>query len=195
MKTRKALTKRVYAACVLLLLGCVLLLRAVQAGPATLQAQSRPSPTPTPAPTPQEVNVVNPATSPVPTRDVDNAARQPFQAFLLCGFNGIGFCSDTFTVPAGKRLVIEFMSGTQALPTSEKAIWVQINVQNSGTSVAHQFPLTLTSDDGVNASFVGAHQTRLYADPSTTVEMDCLESGMSQGACGASISGYLIDVL
>src|SRR5438132_10795306 len=59
------------------------------------------------------VNVVNTPASPVPVRDVDNPAKQPFQAEAMGGFaDGASTTGDIpiTTVPAGKRLVIEHVS-------------------------------------------------------------------------------------
>jgi hypothetical protein len=53
------------------------------------------------------VTVENPTTSPVPTTDVDNLALQPFQKNLLPHSSTSSQATDTFTVPPGKRLVIE----------------------------------------------------------------------------------------
>jgi hypothetical protein len=59
------------------------------------------------------VTVINTPAQPVPVRDVDNPARQPFQtstSSLTNAFNAQGFGLTLTTVPAGKRLVIEFVS-------------------------------------------------------------------------------------
>src|SRR5437870_8952863 len=66
------------------------------------------------APSPTNVNVVNTTASPMPVRDVDNPARQPFQAEVVGGFaDGASTTGDVTitTVPAGKRLIIEDASG------------------------------------------------------------------------------------
>jgi len=43
---------------------------------------------------------------------------------------------------------------------------------------------------------VGVHQTRLYVAPSGEVQLHCALSGsVSLGACDATLSGYLADVL
>src|SRR5437870_6667310 len=108
MKNRKPITKRIYPAVALLVLGCLMLWGAVQAAPTSTATKI--SPTPSPSPSRQNVNVVNPVSSPVPIRDVENAARQRFQTRLVCNFIGSFQCSDQITVPSGKELVIEFVS-------------------------------------------------------------------------------------
>jgi hypothetical protein len=57
----------------------------------------------------QNVQVVN--TAPVPTRDADNPARQPFHATRFFSMTtGEPDQTATIPVPAGKRLIIEHVS-------------------------------------------------------------------------------------
>src|SRR5262249_59990259 len=62
------------------------------------------------------VRVGNPASAPLPVRDVDMGARRAFQASVnldMSGTSGTGL-----TIPAGKRLVIEFVSVSGSSSTS-----------------------------------------------------------------------------
>ena len=65
-----------------------------------------------PVPVTGTVSVSNLGANPLPVRDVDNPARNPFQAQVLCtiqaGTSGKR-CTIT-TVPQGKRLVIELVT-------------------------------------------------------------------------------------
>src|ERR1700730_15588910 len=63
-----------------------------------------------PTTSPVPATVVNPTDSPVPTTDVNNPALQPFQINLLPHSPTSSQATDTYTVPAGKRLVIEYYS-------------------------------------------------------------------------------------
>src|SRR5216117_2665883 len=77
------------------------------------------------APSPSNVNVVNTPASPVPVRDVDNPARQPFQAEAVGGFaDGASTTGDILitTVPAGKLLVIEHVSVFGAMLPSQRMV-------------------------------------------------------------------------
>ena len=163
---------------------------AVQAAPTS--SQIKPSPTPSPSPPPQNVNVVNPVSSPVPVRDAENAARLRFQTRLVCYFDGGYQCHDQITVPSGKVLVIEFVSISPTLDTNVKAFPPNLVVGQAGTFGFYAFPVTLQIDDGIYAYFVGAHQTRLYADPSDIVRLDCNVQYANFGYCTADISGYLV---
>lgn len=187
MKTQKRVTKRIYPALALLALGGFTLFQAVQADPAAPQPRTRPGP--------QDVSVVNPTSNPVPVRDVDNAARQPFQTDIFCGFNGSDSCSGTITVPSGKELVIEFVSIDLSTDSGVMSYSASLEVQQGCCVENYSFPLALQIDTGTAAEFVGVHQTRLYADPSGRVGLSCKQSRPSSlGGCIATISGYLVDV-
>src|SRR6266568_3286494 len=77
------------------------------------------------APSPSNVIVVNTPASPVPVRDVDNPARQPFEAQGMGGFaDGASTTGDITiaTVPAGKLLVIEHVSVLGTMIPGQKMI-------------------------------------------------------------------------
>jgi len=198
MKNRKSVTKRIYPAVALLVLGCFMLWGAVQAAPTS--PQTKISPTPSPSPSRQNVNVVNPVSSPVPVRDVESAARLRFQTTLLCNFNGSWDCSDQITVPSGKELVIEFVSISQSVP-DRNVHAPRLEVGQSGPPIFYFFPVALQTYDEYEglAYHVGAYQTRLYADPSDVVRLVCLVNYDAPqppafGSCSASLSGYLVSV-
>lgn len=142
--------------------------------------------------TADDVNVVNTPS----VRDTDNPARQPVQAQAACQANNvIGCLPIIYTVPAGKRLVIEFASMNANLPAGQTA---QLAIQTSagGETVNHHFPLTppAVPFQGQGAAAAG-QQVRLYADAGTVVTVQ----GTRNIATGTaffnfSISGYLVDV-
>src|SRR5215210_5150461 len=70
------------------------------------------------------VQVSNPATNPVPVRDVDEEARQPFQELRLVEFGETDNNADTLfnPIPPGKRLVIEHVSAIASLPPGQKMV-------------------------------------------------------------------------
>jgi hypothetical protein len=187
MKSRKGLTKRIYAAFALLVLGGFTLFQAVGADPAAIQPRTRPGP--------QDVNVINPTSSPVAVRNVDNAARQPFQSHIQCSLNGTSACEGTMTAPSGKELVIEFVSIDLFADSGVLAYPPRLAVPQGGSQELYFFPLPQQIDDGSEVVFVGVHQTRLYVAPSGEVQLHCaLSRSVSLGACDATISGYLVEV-
>jgi hypothetical protein len=187
MKTQTAVTKRIYAALALLVLGGFTLFQAVGADTAARQPRT--------GPRPQDVNVINLTTNPVPVRDLDNAARRPFQSHIQCSLNGSNVCEGTMTAPSGKELVIEFVSINLFADSGVMAYPPRLTVPQAGSQELYFFSLPQQIDDGSEAVFVGVHQTRLYVAPSGEVQLHCAVSqSVSLGACDVTISGYLADV-
>ena len=142
----------------------------------------------TPLPVTGTVNIGNLGDSPLAVRDVDNPARRPFHSVL------------PFTVPAGKRLVIEHYSARFLSDPGCRLSVDALRTSVNGASLLHFFTPTLTGSTTQRFSTVVSQQTRLYADPGTTVsrvaflavegDQDCLPLQASEGV----VSGYLVDV-
>src|SRR5213083_3739953 len=121
------------------------------------------------APSPSNVNVVNTTASPVPVRDVDNPARQPFEAQGMGGFaDGASTTGDITiaTVPAGKRLVIEYVSMVGAMPLGERILLA--GTKDDGT--VDDPVVTVPTESGTNADgtldyFIASQLVRVYMDP------------------------------
>jgi hypothetical protein len=105
----------------------------------------------------------------------------------------------SYAVPAGKRLVIEFVSVNATIGEGEK---MHAFIRGGGfTDAIHpiimNFQVTVASRD----LFAGAQLMRMYAEPGTTVEIlvsrrDAADTGAVGGNAfiETSISGYLVDV-
>jgi hypothetical protein len=107
----------------------------------------------------------------------NNPAFSPFQVELT---PKSGFCQ-TVDVPAGKRLVIEYVSARIEDPSSRE---ISITTTAGGTTVPHWIPLTEPFVTISNA----AQDVRLYADPGTQVQA-CVD-GLGQ----VTLSGHLVAV-
>jgi hypothetical protein len=166
------------------------------------------------APPPGEVKVINTSSQPVPTvitnspimkiktdadnpvfvKDVDNPARQAFQQKLnfnlADGFSEV--CMPIATVPAGKRLVIEYVSAKVTIPGGHKLRALNVFTNLNGDFAYHFLAPTPT---GVFNEYVAAQQLRLYADPNTQVNI-CASRDNGDGIAPvqATISGYLVDL-
>ena len=130
-------------------------------------------------------------------RDVANPALQPFQRFFLIIIkDNFAGGSATFTVPAGKRLVIEYASYNILLPSSQAVGGVSIGVETSSGNqfpIDHEIPVLYTVPDVGGQRFVGASMTRLYADPGSTVTVRVgRNSGAGEEVAGVSVSGYFV---
>ncbi len=145
------------------------------------------------------VQVSNAFNSPLPVRDVDNPARQPFQRELDPLIPAGSFtASDSLTVPAGKRLVIEFASAT-INTTSGTKMWVRIQTTTSGSTNAHTLVPELQGPFSADNSdfFVAAQPMKVFADPATQViVITSVLGGVANSNSGAAVvmSGYLVDV-
>jgi hypothetical protein len=131
---------------------------------------------------------------PVPVRDVDNHVIEPIQINMCRG--PVGKCSkptsDVFHVPAGKRLVMEYVSGHCTIGVS-----VPINASAAiATSVGgvgsfHFFPLVNELQTGGSPLADWAQQTRIYADGGTAIELITESQANIVPLCQAVVSGYI----
>jgi hypothetical protein len=141
------------------------------------------------------VQVVNPLDSPVLGRDVDQPARHAFQRGVVIDFaTGKGIATAEFTVPANKRLVVEYVSAHIILT---EGVMFQFSVHTSaGDSTGSHFFAPM-SQANFPDNYTISQQTRLYASPGSTVTIEARrtfnpnslpDSGL------ATISGYLVDM-
>jgi hypothetical protein len=144
---------------------------------------------------------------PVRVRNVNDAI-QPAQAQIACISPSVTIgCGPVtiYTVPAGKRLVIEYASMSACMLPGQTAT-LTVSTEVGSTLVHHLVNVTPpaagpgTGAIGCNlpaASSVTAvgQQVRLYADPGTTVTVEG-DRNSNTGAANFvfSISGYLVDV-
>ena len=141
----------------------------------------------------------NSPSNPVSVRDVNDPASQPFQRELVAGINTGEFAaSDSLTVPAGKRLVLEFASETANLPAGQH-MWIRIQTTTNGST--NQFTLTpsfLCACGAGGSDFLqGNQELKLYADPGSTVSVVAnMFLVPANGNTGADVvmSGHYINV-
>jgi hypothetical protein len=155
------------------------------AGPVQAQAVGRG--------TPVSVQVGNPESAPVPVRDVEHPARDPYQAAVTVDLaNGDLTKQGTLdAVPAGKRLVVEALYVNALLPASQLAavFFVQAPV------VTVPVPLTFTGAFPSGESFVGAQATRLYVSAGAPFTTSVVRTSSAGAASVRFLAvGYLVDV-
>lgn len=149
--------------------------------------------------------------------DVDNGARQPVQLVASLSFASFGgvngearnFSDGTpFTVPTGKRLVIEYLSGEARLaagvgqtadrfgvsyvvppPSFAELVLVRVPFVFTGTSGA-----VLPNDTD---QYVGGQLVRAYFDAGSKVTVVCLRnngSAVLNPTCRVTVVGYLVNL-
>jgi hypothetical protein len=137
--------------------------------------------------------------SPLPVRDADEPARTAFQAM---GSGDFDFGSnqttiDLTTVPAGKRLVIQYVSATMRLPNGHKFTEVSLFTAFDGNGGVSLFLVpSLTASDANSDYFAASQPVFKYAGAGTLVTARLFRDSAGVGVSGAgivAISGYLID--
>lgn len=148
------------------------------------------------------VAVVNPTTSGgaiqgVVTEETDGASRQPVAFHCggqsLSGVSGFVPCvPQSYTVPTGKRLVMEFLDSFCFVPSSSNIDLISLNVTTGGVSIFRNFAAIRQALPDTTARFDLAQPLRLYADPGTDVT-PAFQTDDSTGSAGCNIqfSGYL----
>jgi hypothetical protein len=144
----------------------------------------------------KEALIVNTPAQAVPVHDINNPPRQPFQKEIIVNLiQG----SDTgeefvFTVPAGKRLVVEHASATAFVPVGQKVRMFLVSRLNSQlTSEALVATPQGIIDNGRDV-FVASHPVRLYAGSGDFVRAVAIRSDSAvNGFVFFSVAGYLID--
>ncbi len=140
----------------------------------------------------QSVNVVNTAASPVLARNQDNSARQPFQQVLMSDPQ-FPTAPQSFVVPAGKCLVVEYVSGYVTMPSGGIVSDLALLTSVGSVTAAHRLPVALMTT-GVNDRFITCQLLCAYASPGTTVAFGVGGSGAGPISTILTISGHLVDV-
>lgn len=150
------------------------------------------------SPNPVPVTVISP--NPVPVA-VMSPVRSPFQQNVSVSIPaGIPSNTVSFAVPAGFRLVIEYVSGSVRVSDKE-LVRVNVSTSASGASANHTIPNNVyrrdfeepTSDDFI---VTYGQSLKLYADPGSTVFVTATRSENAEITptfFALALSGYLVE--
>ena len=144
------------------------------------------------------VNVVNSASSPALVRDVGVPVRTPVQipVNVFMQFGETALLRDVYTVPEGKRLVIEHVSLLTDTLGPGNAVRGGLLTLFEGENSSHHFDVRAQTPVG-GPLFVVNHPMLAFADPGTRVQMEAtIEQAIGSGSGGFSafrgtLSGYL----
>lgn len=136
------------------------------------------------------------ATVAAPARTAQGAddAKQPYQRVLLMSLDPGEFSdSVSFSVPAGKRFVVEQASVNASMPTGQR---VTVNLATTGGGLGGRAWFALAAQGAISG--FDRHTTtqplRMYADPATSVTFQAARSdGTSTASLNLSVGGYLVD--
>lgn len=134
------------------------------------------------------VTVTNPLSKPVPERDFDNPARQPFQYTLSPNSGASSSATASYQVPAGKRLVIEYYSAQLTQYPSGGYAYMYLTTTVHGNTAYYKVIPPLASTTPLN------QLTRLYADPGSMVTAQVTQSNGSSSGGIVILSGYFVNV-
>jgi hypothetical protein len=141
---------------------------------------------------------------PVRVRNVNDAI-QPVHASTSCLATTIGCLPTIYTVPAGKRLVIEYASMSVCILPGQSAT-LGVTTTTGGKTVTHFLNGTPpavgpgTFAIGCNgalpsSSVATGQQVKIYADAGSSVFLEADRSNtVGNAGFSISISGYLVDV-
>jgi hypothetical protein len=174
---------------------------------------------------PVDALIVNPPNRPVPVtvlsvpaltgttsiRDVDHAARQPFQVSLCRSYGSVNSCGPTpagFMVSPNRRLVIEYVSGF--CPPSGVALrrgetfTALLETTAGGTMASHAMHTIPAVAIGATMTVAGlelngfgvAQLTRIYADPGSPVTVAIELGGLGDLSivCRLTLSGHTVSL-
>jgi hypothetical protein len=120
----------------------------------------------------------------------------PFQATLGASFGVDLPAPSSFTVPADRRLIIEYVSGNcEGSDDSSGASSIGLTARTGAAPVLHHLPFTpLPSPGSVEVQHTFAQSTRIYADAGTTVSFGgrLFRSAAGTVSCLAAVSGTLV---
>ncbi len=126
-------------------------------------------------------------------KNLDNPARQPFLQGLTCTSPaaGAGFCTASFAVPAGKRLVIEYLQFNSVESASTTLVYQLIPIV---TGFGQPW-LFAPGPKLANGTLLAEHQVRLYADAGSSVSFTgYATSNAGNVTFSMLLSGYLVNV-
>ena len=139
------------------------------------------------------VSVNNPSSSPVPVRDVDQAALQPVSGACAAVYGtttNLKQCT-LYTFPAGKRLVVETVVYQLAVEPASAFPYGVTFVSNAGEA-AFTFAPTFVGNDGIN-HYANAVATRFYLGAGETLSVSVQFSSSTIDGQRFSFSGSLVD--
>jgi hypothetical protein len=143
------------------------------------------SPTPDTVPTP----------SAVVTRDRDNRAFQPMQVVVGIALDVLFGQATAITVPANKRLIIEFLDGRAEVPPGQTIIHVRVIAESGGESAEHCYGAQLQGSSEGADNFTFNHATLAYADPGTDVIVIVNRSDTAGfGSAQVALTGHFVDL-
>jgi hypothetical protein len=137
----------------------------------------------------------NTATAPIFVRDVDEPARNANVAFL-CAQRSTGSTCDPITVPAGKRFVIEQVSGQCNVGTDSRIEGFKLTAQLNGANNDYWIQDKIGAEGSSGETTLGAfwHESRIYADGPISALIYGFNGEGAGAFCAIYLSGHLVSL-
>lgn len=134
------------------------------------------------------VTVGNTEATPVPVRDVGRVATERFQtAIIPTGFTGSSASSNLLTVPAGKRLVIEYASAWINAGGAGGLLAANLT---SGPGVTNTLSCLAQGQNALNFIFACAGPVKQYVEPGATLSFNFQTFASAGGFYRVFVSGH-----
>lgn len=126
---------------------------------------------------------------PLPVHD---APSQPFQVQVNCNPSTIGTCVTTvYTVPAGKRAVIEYASASAFVGVGHRLL-VNVSTTVNSVAVRNLLPSTELNNAATDDVLQVGQQVKWYADPGT--QISAFLSSSNPSTMNITLNGHLVNV-
>lgn len=143
------------------------------------------------------VQITNTTSNPVPTEEaLGGAAVLEFDCIGGAAAGSVTFASnECFTVPAGKRAVVENVDGYCIVPPGQSVSLLTLTLSGNGSFVSHHVAVPFVAKAGTQDVFGVDHTVRYYADPGASFQL----SGATTDASGSNfclfhLTGRLVPV-
>lgn len=124
-------------------------------------------------------------------------ATTAFQATIIGNWgDGDGIAQGTLAIPAGKRLVVEFVSITISLVLGQSVVDTLVTSTVDGVQVSYRLAVSANSSFPTSPfSHTVDKPVRIYSDGGTSLNVSIARTPASGGASfTVAISGYLVDL-
>jgi hypothetical protein len=135
----------------------------------------------------------SPQVRPALTQDIDQPGRNTFTLRVDSTTSGVG----SFTVPAGKRYVVDQYTGDCAVVNTASVLDVELVTSSNSVIGVYHAPVHYSENIGFGlVSYAGTGSGPIYADPGTTITVVVKNStGLDSTFRGCSfvVTGHVIN--
>ncbi|WP_347987789.1 hypothetical protein [Methylomonas sp. AM2-LC] len=130
--------------------------------------------------------------APKPVLVANSEDQNPFAIRLDMVINS-GFSSSTFSVPAGQRLVIDYISADAGISSTSKSVLFDVATIVGGHEVEAHLPMTTVGQLLGQTVLAVSSPVKIFADPGSTVTIAILSDSTSGGLI-VGVFGHLVPV-